>query len=138
MNFYTFGRKISKNKYLSHLYSIQKKNKTRFIFIFIFFASISKIISPATILLKTRGPGNIQILNIDVGDFRAIPSQIFVNDALQDYTGVFVYNLEQEINYITLKWNDDNEIPTTHQMFYQLTNIIEIIIIDFTMSVWRM
>ena len=134
MNFYTIGRKISKNKYLSNIYSIPNKNKTRFIFIFIFLIPISKIISPATILLKTKGRGNIQILNIDEGCFNTIPSQIIVNDVLQDYTGIYVYNLEQEINYITLKWNNDNEISSTHKMFYQLTNIIEIIIIDFSMS----
>ena len=84
--------------------------------------------------MKTKGRGNIQILNIDEGCFNTIPSQIIVNDVLQDYTGIYVYNLEQEINYITLKWNNDNEISSTHKMFYQLTNIIEIIIIDFSMS----
>ena len=134
MNFDTTRRKISKNKTLINKYPIPNKNKTLIIFIFIFLISISKIICLATILLTIRGTGNQQILN---GQFNIIPSQIYVNDVLQDYVGNYVYNLEQEINYITVKWNDDIEISSTYRMFYQLINIIGIDIIDFIMPNFR-
>ena len=122
------GRKISKNKYLSDLYPIPNKNKTRFIFLFLI--SLFKIISSATILLTITGTGTQPILH---ESFNPIPSQIYVNDVLQDYTGKYVYNLEQEINYITLEWNSNIEIWSTRKMFYELTNIKGIDIIDFKM-----
>ena len=130
MNFDTTRRKISKNKTLINKYPIPNKNKTRFIFIFIFLISISKIKNLATILLTIKGTGNQQILN---GQFNPIPSQIYINDVLQDYVGIYAYNLEKEINYIIVKWNEDIEIYSTYKMFYQLTNIIGIDIIDFIM-----
>ena len=99
MNFHTIRRKISKNKNVIN-HPVKNKNKTRFIFIFIFLISISKIKNLATILLTIKGTGNQQILN---GQFNPIPSQIYVNGELQDYVGNYVYNLEQEINYITIK-----------------------------------
>ena len=134
MNFDTTRRKISKNKTLINIYPIPNKNKTRFIFIFIFLISISQIKNLATILLTVRGTGNQQILHfVDDRPFNTIPSQIYVNGILQDYVGNYVYNLEKEINYITIKWNDDIEISSTYKMFYQLTNIIGIDIIDFIM-----
>lgn len=128
MNFVMNGRKISKNKHLSVLYPIPNKNKTRFIFLFLI--SLFKIISSATILLTITGTGTQPILH---ESFNPIPSQIYVNDVLQDYTGKYVYNLEQEINYITLEWNSNIEIGSTHYMFYELTNIKGIDIIDFMM-----
>ena len=134
MNFDTIRRKISKNQNLIYIYLIPNKNKTIFIFIFIFLISISKIKNLATILLTIQGTGNQQILN---GQFNPIPSQIYVNGELQDYVGIYAYNLEQEINYITLKWNEDIEISSTYRMFHQLTNIKGVDIIDFIMSNFR-
>ena len=90
MNFDTIEKKISKKKNLKHLNIIPYQNKTRYISLFIFLISISKIISSATILLKIRGRENQQILNIGADCFNTIPSQIFVNDVLQDYTGIYV------------------------------------------------
>jgi len=134
MNFDTTRRKISKNRNPINIYPYPNKNKTRFIFIFIFLISISKIICLATILVTIKGTGNQQILN---GQFNPIPSQIYVNGELQDYVGIYAYNLEQEINYITLKWNEDIEISSTYRMFHQLTNIKGVDIIDFIMSNFR-
>ena len=138
MNFDTTRRKISKNRNQINIYPIPNKNKTQFIFIFIFLISISKIKNLATILLTVRGTGNQQILHFeDRSPFYAIPSQIFINDVLQDYVDIFANNLQQEINYIIIKYNEDIEISSTYRMFYQLTNIIGIDIIDFKMQNFR-
>jgi len=88
--------------------------------------------------LTIQGTGNQQILYfVNDGPLNAIPSQIYINDVLQDYVDIYVYNLEQEINYITVKWNEGIEIYSTYKMFYQLTNIIGIDIIDFIMPDFR-
>ena len=80
--------------------------------------------------MTITGTGTQPILH---ESFNPIPSQIYVNDVLQDYTGIYANNLEQEINYITIKWNEDIQIPSTHKMFYYRTNIVGIDIIDFMM-----
>ena len=138
MDFDTISRKKSKKRNLLKIYPIPNKNKTQLIFIFIFLIYISKIKNLATILLTVKGTGNQKILHFeDRSPFNAIPSQIFINDVLQDYVGIYVNNLQQEINYIIIKYNDDIEISSTYRMFYQLTNIIGIDIIDFRMQNFR-
>ena len=122
-----------KMHYLNKSLFVINLNPFKIVFILLYFISIIKIINLAEIKLTIRGEGNQQILDVNSGEFNILPSQIYINDVLQDYTGTYANNLVGEINYITLKWNEDIEIYSTHRMFYNLINIISIDIIDFIM-----
>ena len=78
--------------------------------------SISKII------LTIKGNGTQKIL----GDFCPkmtinYPDDIYANNIYQSKRGLFVYNLTEEINNITISWN--RQITYCRCMFYGLSNI---------------
>ena len=128
-------------------YSYLKKNQLRIyiniliIIIFNYFIVCStinlKIIKPiffSEITMTIKGKGNQKILSIYTGylgiglsiysNFDTLPSEIYINGKYQNYTGKYIYNLEKEINFITLRWNCS--ITNCNAMFKDLKNILEI------------
>ena len=65
-------------------------------------------------------------------NFEEIPSKIFINGILQNYTGKEVFGLKDEINNITMEW--ENELTNCNAMFYELSNIIRIDLSKFDSS----
>ena len=77
--------------------------------------------------LTIKGTGEQYILNennYERRKFSSIPSEILVNGVSQTYIGYKVYNLTEEINNITLKWN--YAFSNLDIMFYSMSNIINI------------
>ena len=102
--------------------------------IVIYFISIIEKINLTndyTILITIKGTGKQQILDITSGSFNIIPNEIYVNGELQNYNGCYVYDLKNEYNNITLKWNSNVTFIYTDHMFYKLENITAIDFIDF-------
>ena len=56
-----------------------------------------------------------------VVNFSYLPDEILINNVLQNYTGKYVYNLKNEYNNITMRWN--NPLGDTNCMFYNIKNI---------------
>ena len=75
------------------------------------------------ISLSIKGTGNQSILE---KDFKTKPDEIYINGKSQDYINIF-YNLEEEINNITMIWN--NQLTSCYEMFKNLSNIT---VIDFS------
>ena len=92
--------------------------------------NLLKINYISEIALTIKGTGNQSILvnssqcNYEETIFDSVPSQIYINGDLQDYTGYVVYNLIKPVNIIRLKWNYD--LTNCNTMFYGLTNITKI------------
>ena len=88
--------------------------------------------SDSEISITINGTGNQPILfNLPIKDrfgiyrlFTTIPSQIYVNEVLQNYTGKMVTNLENEINNVTMIFN--TSIIDASAMFKNLKNIIKV------------
>ena len=102
-----------------------------FIMNYFFFLSHEKIIrklySYNEVIITIKGTGNQNILSQsnncgDSAGFNSIPDQILINGVLQNYTGKMVYNLENEFNNITLRWN--SSLKDCNVMFSQISNII--------------
>ena len=70
----------------------------------------------------------------DVGfvQFTNIPDEIYVNNIYQNKTDFYVYNLENEINNITMIWY--SQLEHCNCMFMDLTNIIRIDLSKFDTS----
>ena len=105
----------------------------------IFQKKIRNLVSTSEIALTIKGSGDQYILNNDnlyidnkYFNFTHTPDQILINGILQNYTGYMVYNLENEVNIIILKFNDP--LPDCNAMFYNLNNIIEIDLSKFDSS----
>ena len=126
---------IKKCKYLNksnflNIYLLYIYNIINFLivnFFLLFFPScltnnldIIRLNSLSEISLTINGIGNQSILS---NDFTTIPNQIFVNGILQNTTGKIVYNLQNNINNITIIWND--QLTSCSSMFYNLTNILK-------------
>ena len=110
--------------------------KTSFINLIIFFTFIN-LSKEANILqlnylyeikITVKGNGTQMILsnytaeyNNRILNFTHIPNEILINNELQDYTGKYVYNLRNEYNNITMRWN--NPLNDTNCMFYKIKNI---------------
>ena len=60
------------------------------------------------------------------------PDQIYVNGILLNYSDYYVYNLINDINNITIIWN--NTIKDCNSMFYNLKNIINLDFSNFDTS----
>ena len=98
-----------------------------------------KLISFGEIKITIKGLGEQPILsngffvkdNINCS-FNETPSEIIVNGVPQTILGKFVYNLTEEINNITIKYN--YTITNCNLMFYNLSNIIRIDFSNFDTS----
>ena len=111
------------------------KTKINFIkiFLYILFFELSNkkllsklnLISEITIMIN--GTGNQAILSDDTNcfgtltPFSDIPTQILVNGIPQNYYGIIVYNLTNQINIITMIWN--YTLSNCNLMFSGLINI---------------
>ena len=92
------------------------------------------------ITIKLKGSGNQYILNnnnsltieSEYYSFSEIADQILINGVLQNYNGNMVFNLEKEVNNITMKFN--NLLTNCNAMFYNLSNILEIDLSKFDSS----
>ena len=102
----------------------------RFILILIFLCIIIKEINLSIINIKIQGTGRQQIINSQNDGFTITPNKIYVNNVLQEYVGFYVENLVNDINYITVEWNDEPQFWNCHKMFYNLQNIISVDLID--------
>ena len=84
-----------------------KIKANKFIFIIIYLLTILKETNLYTIRLKIEGKGKQQILG---NNFHYIPDEIYINDIFQSYKDIYVYDLTDDINYITIKYNIDKLI----------------------------
>ena len=82
---------------------------------------ILKISNDNEITITIRGSGDQRIF---CEAFEEIPDEIIVNSNTMTERNK-VINLPEEINNVTLKWNE-NHLTSCRQMFYGSTNIIEI------------
>ena len=97
---------------------------------------IRNLNSELEITLTINGTGTQYILSdesIDIDgkicQFSSLPTQILINDVINEATGKIVNNLINDENNITLKW--DYEITDCCAMFYGLSNIIKITFTKF-------
>ena len=81
--------------------------------------------------IKIKGIGKQQIISSNTDGFNSIPDEIYVNDVLQNYKDIYVYDLQDEINFITIKYNSETNFEICHKMFYNLLNVLTIDFIDF-------
>ena len=95
--------------------------------------------SVSQITITIKGKGNQFILNDknvtynkNCYIFNNIPDQIIVNGKPKNYTGIMVYDLEQEENVITMKFN--NLLTNCNAMFGYLNNITRIDLSKFDSS----
>ena len=99
-----------------------------------FLINISKEDSPysSRIILTINGTGNQQIFSDDYDINPNYIDKIYVNDAVQEDKGKIVFNLEGEMNNITIVWI--NQIMNCYHMFYYLSNITYIDLSHFNSS----
>jgi surface protein len=84
------------------------------------------------IILTINGTGNQQIFSDDYDINPNYIDKIYVNDAAQDNKGKIVFNLNEEMNNITIVWI--NQIINCYHMFYYLSNITYIDLSHFNSS----
>ena len=90
------------------------------------------------ITITIKGIGYQQILSNDNRcfvnnvNFNSFPNQIFINGVLQNYIGNMVYNLKNQTNNITMKWN--HQLTNSKNTFYNLENITKIDLSKFDSS----
>ena len=87
------------------------------------------LISQITMTIK--GAGKQKILSNYSGtvgyvtpincSFGFLPDEIYINGKIQNYTDIYAYNLEKEINTVALKWN--YRLTNCNVMFKDLKNI---------------
>ena len=89
---------------------------------------LRKIISLNEIIIIISGTGNQKILSDSICEkggishtFEELPDEILVNGVSQELINKTVYNLDQEINNVTMKWN--SSVTNCNCMFYGLNNI---------------
>ena len=87
---------------------------------------IRKLNSNNNITLRINSKGDQRIIS---DKFTNYPETIIINELVQDYGGNITYNLTEEINNITIIWN--NTISSCKSMFEDLSNIIEIDLTNF-------
>ena len=108
------------------------KNKLYF-YLIIYIYSIELVessegIFDSEIILKIIGTGTQQILN---GNYIYLPNQVFVNDE-EVSVGKTITNLINETNVIKMVWN--YTVTNCSNMFYDLSNIIEVDLSNFDSS----
>ena len=125
LSLYSLNIKISKlKKIISFLNLI----------IFLLFINLSKednilqLNNIYEIKITVKGNGTQMILSDysaeyydRVVNFSYLPDEILINNIHQNYTGKYVYNLKNEYNNITMRWN--NPLGDTNCMFYNIKNI---------------
>ena len=125
----------------SHIFNLLNITKSKFKTIsflnFIIFFSFIHLSKEDNILrlnniyeikITVKGKGTQMILSDysaeyddRIVNFSNIPNEILINNVPQDYTGKYVYNLTNEYNNITMRWN--NPLRDTNCMFYNIKNI---------------
>ena len=123
-NYFKFKNNLIILVFLSVITLSNEENKT-----------ILNTTSEITITIK--GTGNQQILTTHdycfiFVNFNSLPNQIFINGVLQNYTGKMVYNLQNQINNITMKWN--YQLTNCNVIFTFLKNITKIDLSKFDSS----
>ena len=117
-----------------------------FIFLSLLYkVKLSKLLSDSEIILTIKGDGKQQILsnkgfqikNNTSGKrqryvYTTLPSEIFVNGKPINKIDYFVYNLTNEENEITIKFN--KSLDNCNVMFGHLPNITKIQFINFDTS----
>ena len=99
------------------------------------FNSLKKLNYIQEITIAIKGSGNQYILNYNLSkgySFKSKPSEIIINKIVQNYTDYIVYNLKEEENIITMKWN--YSLETCVGMFYTLSNITKVDLSKFDFS----
>ena len=144
--------KSKKTRIFYHHYFISKrilkdiiklKNNILYLIILIIHISLSnqkrfiKLNHFSEITITIKGSGNQTILSqIGMCDtqttFNSLPSKIYVNDILQNYTDYKVYDLQYNINKIRMEWN--YTFTDCSGMFYDLRNITEMDLSKFNSS----
>ena len=92
--------------------------------------NLKKLNLISEISLTIRGTNDQLVLNNNGNILK--PSELIINDVVQDYTGYYAYNLTNEENNITLKW--DTSLSDCLEMFYARTNIIRLDLSKFDSS----
>ena len=101
------------------------------IFILLYISILFQPIYLSSISMSIKGPGNQKIIDIENGNFKYTPNEIYINGILQNYQDIYVYNLNDEIYNIIINWSEDIFVTSTYRMFYNLNNLISIDILDF-------
>ena len=124
---------IRNNKYKNRIILFNKykhKNPLFYNFIIILFIINIKVCdSYQEINITIKGTGEQKILNEESINQ---PNHILINGILQNYTGYYVYNLIENINIISIRW--DNKLTSCNYMFHSLNNIIEFDFSNFDTS----
>ena len=98
--------------------------------LFLFISNIKILNAYQEINITINGTGRQQIVDKDYFDNK--PNEILINGILQNYSDYYVYNLAQNINIITMRW--DNKLTSCYNMFYNLNNIIDFNFSNFDTS----
>ena len=113
----------------------------RYFMILLFILNTSKQEDLYSKLVVTiNGGGDQQILSdssfdlgdIEYGPFQNIPDEIYINGNIQNNLGKIAYNLEEQLNNITLIWK--YPITDCSCMFYKLSNVTELDLSQFNTS----
>ena len=133
---------LEKLKIKTKIYNLSLLFAIFSIFIFVKVSSeklfnLRNLLGVYEITITVKGKGTRQIINdkaIEIYDsisnrkknyrFNYMPSEILVNGESVDYIGYYVYNLTEEENNITIKF--DTTIENCDVMFYGLENILKI------------
>ena len=111
------------------------KHFLQLILIILFFFSEHIFTKTNFIVITIKGKGNQFILNnqtINGIKFNNTPSEIIINGTIQNYTGYMVYDLKNQENIITIKWN--YSFTNCNSMFSNLSNIKKIDLSNFDSS----
>ena len=137
------NKKSNKSFYLYEKSYFYENKKNWLIYLYIIIISIiivksrniqifkyRKFLSSNYIIIKTLGTGSQSIL---YPEFRPQPDEVSINGvpySIDDENKIS--NLQNEENYITLKWNE--QLGSCSSMFMELTNIIEVVLSNFDSS----
>ena len=123
------------NTYIKRIISINKyKHKIPLFynFIIILFIIYIKVFNAyQEIKIIINGTDTQQILNNEYFN-GGEPNQILINGILQNYTDYFIYNLTENNNVITMRW--DIKLTSCNYMFEDLKNITEFDFSNFDTS----
>ena len=99
---------------------------------FLFIINFKIISTGQEINITIVGTGKQQIVYNDTTYYDFKPNKILINGILQQYTDYFVYDLNKNINVITMIW--DNKLSSCFGMFFMLSNITDIDFSNFDTS----
>ena len=137
MNVYLFDKQLKKINKHNRIIFLEYAIRFYLFINLIHETSLRKLNFDSEITIVIEGKGTQQILSTDKNPYYGstyseLPNQILVNGILQNHTERYVYNLTQQINKITLKWN--NQITNCNSMFEGLSNIIMVDLTKFDSS----